>query len=160
MRAHAVEAVVEALRKGWDTYLAALIEPDAVSAIKLTLIAAAVSVPLNLVFGVAAARDDLAIDLHRHPALGEVFAARRGAGATLNGAPIRPAARAMPVMTGLGISRRSSPHIGDENDAVATGSPFSSADSPMQPPIEWASRCHGRGRSSACAATTISTTSD
>ncbi|GAB7563615.1 sulfate ABC transporter permease subunit CysW [Methylobacillus methanolivorans] len=45
----------EALRKGFDTYLAALIEPDAVSAIKLTLIAAAISLPLNLVFGIAAA---------------------------------------------------------------------------------------------------------
>lgn len=45
----------EALRKGLDTYLAALIEPDAVSAIKLTLIAAAISLPLNLVFGIAAA---------------------------------------------------------------------------------------------------------
>jgi sulfate transport system permease protein len=46
---------IEAFRKGWDTYLAALIEPDALSAIKLTLIAAVISVPLNLVFGVAAA---------------------------------------------------------------------------------------------------------
>jgi sulfate transport system permease protein len=45
----------EALRKGWDAYLAALIEPDALSAIRLTLIAALISVPLNLVFGVAAA---------------------------------------------------------------------------------------------------------
>jgi sulfate transport system permease protein len=45
----------EALRKGWDTYLAAIIEPDALSAIKLTLIAAAIAVPLNLSFGVAAA---------------------------------------------------------------------------------------------------------
>ncbi len=45
----------EALRKGFDTYLAALIEPDAVSAIKLTLIAAAISLPLNLIFGIAAA---------------------------------------------------------------------------------------------------------
>jgi sulfate transport system permease protein len=36
-------------------YLAAITEPDAVSAIKLTLIAAGISVPLNLVFGVAAA---------------------------------------------------------------------------------------------------------
>ena len=45
----------EALRKGWDTYLASLIEPDAVSAIKLTLIAAVISVPLNIVFGVSAA---------------------------------------------------------------------------------------------------------
>lgn len=45
----------EALRKGWDAYVAAIIEPDAVSAIKLTLITAAIAVPLNLIFGVAAA---------------------------------------------------------------------------------------------------------
>jgi sulfate transport system permease protein len=45
----------EALRKGWDAYFAALLEPDAWSAIKLTLIAAGIAVPLNLVFGVAAA---------------------------------------------------------------------------------------------------------
>ena len=45
----------EALRKGVETYFAALIEPDAVAAIKLTLLAASIAVPLNLVFGVAAA---------------------------------------------------------------------------------------------------------
>ena len=45
----------EALRKGLDAYLEALQEPDAWSAIELTLITAAVAVPLNLVFGVAAA---------------------------------------------------------------------------------------------------------
>ncbi len=45
----------EALRKGWDAYWEALKEPDAWSAIRLTLITAAVAVPLNLVFGVAAA---------------------------------------------------------------------------------------------------------
>jgi len=45
----------EALRKGWHAYFAALVEPDALSAMTLTLIAAAISVPLNLVFGVAAA---------------------------------------------------------------------------------------------------------
>ena len=45
----------EALRKGLDAYLDALKEPDAWSAIRLTLITAAVAVPLNLVFGVAAA---------------------------------------------------------------------------------------------------------
>ena len=44
----------EALRKGWQAYLAAIIEPDALSAIRLTLITAAIAVPLNLVFGVAA----------------------------------------------------------------------------------------------------------
>jgi sulfate transport system permease protein len=45
----------EALRKGWDAYFEALREPDAWSAIWLTLITAAIAVPLNLVFGVAAA---------------------------------------------------------------------------------------------------------
>jgi sulfate transport system permease protein len=45
----------EALRKGFDTYITALSEPDALSAIQLTLIAAIISLPLNLVFGVAAA---------------------------------------------------------------------------------------------------------
>ena len=45
----------EALKKGWEVALAAITEPDALSAIQLTLIAAAISVPLNLVFGVAAA---------------------------------------------------------------------------------------------------------
>jgi sulfate/thiosulfate transport system permease protein len=46
---------VEALRRGWEVYLAALVEPDALSAITLTLLVAAIAVPLNLVFGVAAA---------------------------------------------------------------------------------------------------------
>jgi sulfate transport system permease protein len=50
-----VAVFVEALKKGVDVYLAAISEPDAISAIKLTLLAAAISVPLNLVFGVAAA---------------------------------------------------------------------------------------------------------
>jgi sulfate/thiosulfate transport system permease protein len=45
----------EALKKGWDVYLGAIVEPDAWSAIKLTLLVAAIAVPLNLVFGVAAA---------------------------------------------------------------------------------------------------------
>jgi sulfate/thiosulfate transport system permease protein len=45
----------EALRKGFEVYLAALTEPDAVSALQLTLLAAAIAVPLNLVFGVWAA---------------------------------------------------------------------------------------------------------
>ena len=45
----------EALRKGFGVYLNALIEPDALSALKLTLIAALIAVPLNLVFGVWAA---------------------------------------------------------------------------------------------------------
>jgi sulfate transport system permease protein len=45
----------DAFAKGVDTYLAAIKEPDAISAIKLTLLVAAISVPLNAVFGVAAA---------------------------------------------------------------------------------------------------------
>jgi sulfate/thiosulfate transport system permease protein len=46
---------VEALKKGLDVYVAAIVEPDAIAAIELTLLTAAVAVPLNLVFGVAAA---------------------------------------------------------------------------------------------------------
>ena len=45
----------EALRKGLEVYWASLVDPDALSAIKLTLIAAAIAVPANLVFGIAAA---------------------------------------------------------------------------------------------------------
>jgi len=45
----------EALKKGWGVYFAAIVEPDALSAVKLTLIAAFISVPLNLAFGIAAA---------------------------------------------------------------------------------------------------------
>ena len=45
----------EALRKGLGAYVEALHEPDAWSAIRLTLLTAAIAVPLNLVFGVAAA---------------------------------------------------------------------------------------------------------
>lgn len=49
-----VAVFTEAFKKGWQAYLAAITDPDAVSAIKLTLIAAVIAVPLNLVFGVAA----------------------------------------------------------------------------------------------------------
>src|SRR5206468_349121 len=45
----------EALRKGWEAWLAAVSEPDARSSIRLTLIVAAVAVPLNTLFGLAAA---------------------------------------------------------------------------------------------------------
>ncbi len=45
----------EALRKGFGAYLEALKEPDAWTSIRLTLVTAAIAVPLNLVFGVAAA---------------------------------------------------------------------------------------------------------
>ena len=46
---------VEALRHGLDAYLNALREPDALAALKLTLLVAGIAVPLNLVFGVSAA---------------------------------------------------------------------------------------------------------
>ena len=44
----------QALAKGWGAYFAAFAEPDAQAAIRLTLIVAAIAVPFNLVFGVAA----------------------------------------------------------------------------------------------------------
>jgi sulfate/thiosulfate transport system permease protein len=50
-----VTVFVEALRKGWEVAAAAVVEPDARAAIRLTLLTAAIAVPLNLVFGVAAA---------------------------------------------------------------------------------------------------------
>jgi sulfate transport system permease protein len=45
----------EALRGGWSVFLAAISDPDALSAIRLTLLVAAIAVPANLVFGLAAA---------------------------------------------------------------------------------------------------------
>ena len=50
-----VAVFFEALRKGWEVYLAAITESDALAAIRLTLTAAAIAVPLNLIFGIAAA---------------------------------------------------------------------------------------------------------
>jgi sulfate transport system permease protein len=50
-----VSVFAEALRQGWDYYFQTLRDPMTLSAIKLTLIAAGISVPLNCVFGVAAA---------------------------------------------------------------------------------------------------------
>ncbi|MFY7941734.1 MAG: sulfate ABC transporter permease subunit CysW [Burkholderiaceae bacterium] len=50
-----VTVFYEALKKGTDVYFAAMVDADALSAIKLTLLAAAISVPLNLVFGISAA---------------------------------------------------------------------------------------------------------
>jgi sulfate transport system permease protein len=45
----------EALRRGIGAYFSAFAESDALASIRLTLLAAAISVPANLVFGVAAA---------------------------------------------------------------------------------------------------------
>jgi sulfate transport system permease protein len=50
-----ISVFYEALKKGLDVYVAAATEPEAVSAIKLTLTAAAIAVPLNVIFGLAAA---------------------------------------------------------------------------------------------------------
>jgi sulfate/thiosulfate transport system permease protein len=46
---------VEALRQGLSAYLAGITEPDALAAIRLTLLVAAIAVPLNLIFGIFAA---------------------------------------------------------------------------------------------------------
>jgi sulfate transport system permease protein len=44
-----------ALRNGAAAYAAALLEPDALAAVRLTLITAAIAVPVNILFGVCAA---------------------------------------------------------------------------------------------------------
>ncbi|MBS0496240.1 MAG: sulfate ABC transporter permease subunit CysW [Proteobacteria bacterium] len=50
-----ISVFYEAFKKGAEVYFAAITDSDAVSAIKLTLTVAAIAVPLNLVFGIAAA---------------------------------------------------------------------------------------------------------
>jgi sulfate transport system permease protein len=50
-----IAVFAEALRKGFGAYFAGLADPGALSAVKLTLITAAIAVPVNMVFGVAAA---------------------------------------------------------------------------------------------------------
>ncbi len=50
-----VTVLTEALSKGLETFLATYKEPDALAAIRLTLIVAAIAVPLNCAFGLAAA---------------------------------------------------------------------------------------------------------
>src|SRR5262249_41289508 len=50
-----IAVFVQALSKGVSAYIAALQQPDALAAIRLTVLTAAIAVPLNLVFGVAAA---------------------------------------------------------------------------------------------------------
>lgn len=46
---------VEAFKQGLTVYFQALVNPDTLSAVKLTLLTAAIAVPLNVIFGVAAA---------------------------------------------------------------------------------------------------------
>jgi len=50
-----ISVFYEAFKKGWDVYIAAITEPEAVAAIELTLTAAAIAVPVNVIFGLAAA---------------------------------------------------------------------------------------------------------
>jgi sulfate transport system permease protein len=47
--------LAQAFAAGWTAWLAAVTEPDARSAIRLTLLVAAIAVPLNMIFGIAAA---------------------------------------------------------------------------------------------------------
>ncbi|MFG0806208.1 sulfate ABC transporter permease subunit CysW [Pseudomonas fluvialis] len=47
--------LTEALKQGVGVFFTSIFEPDAISALKLTLLAVGISVPLNLLFGVAAA---------------------------------------------------------------------------------------------------------
>jgi len=49
-----IAVFAEGLRKGVHTYFEALIDENTLSALNLTLLAAAIAVPLNLVFGIAA----------------------------------------------------------------------------------------------------------
>src|SRR6516162_937664 len=50
-----VNVFAQAFAFGWKTYLSALADPNSLSAIRLTLIVAAIAVPLNTLFGVCAA---------------------------------------------------------------------------------------------------------
>lgn len=47
--------ITESLKKGWGVYVEAIRDPDALSALRLTLLVALITVPLNTIFGVAAA---------------------------------------------------------------------------------------------------------
>lgn len=47
--------IFQAFRKGWDTYAEAIRDPDAIAALRLTLTVAVIAVPLNTLFGAAAA---------------------------------------------------------------------------------------------------------
>src|SRR5690349_5774851 len=50
-----INVFAQALHKGWTVYWQALSDPDSKTAIKLTLLVAAISVPLNVLFGLASA---------------------------------------------------------------------------------------------------------
>ncbi|RXT22119.1 MULTISPECIES: sulfate ABC transporter permease subunit CysW [unclassified Bosea (in: a-proteobacteria)] len=50
-----ISVFVEAGARGWQAYREAILEPDALAAIRLTLLIAAIAVPFNVIFGLAAA---------------------------------------------------------------------------------------------------------
>lgn len=50
-----IAVFAQALERGWSAYWKAITEPDALASIRLTLLAAGVAVPMNLLFGLAAA---------------------------------------------------------------------------------------------------------
>lgn len=50
-----IAVFAEALRRGWEPALAAIVEPDALAAVRLTLLVAAIAVPVNTLGGIAAA---------------------------------------------------------------------------------------------------------
>jgi sulfate/thiosulfate transport system permease protein len=50
-----ITVLSQAFSKGWEAYLTALKEPDALAALRLTLLTAVIAVPLNSLFGLAAA---------------------------------------------------------------------------------------------------------
>lgn len=59
-----VTVFVQAFAQGWKLYLAALHSPDVLSALKLTLLVAALSVPCNIAFGIAASWAITRFDFH------------------------------------------------------------------------------------------------
>ena len=50
-----IAVFVQAFEKGWAAYLTAVSDPNTLSAIKLSLLAVGIAVPLNMIFGIAAA---------------------------------------------------------------------------------------------------------
>lgn len=48
-----ISIFVTAFEKGWETYIASIVHPDALAAIKLTITVALIVVPLNAIFGIA-----------------------------------------------------------------------------------------------------------
>jgi sulfate transport system permease protein len=61
--------ITQALVKGWQAWIAAVTDRDARSAIKLTLLVAAIAVPLNTIFGLAAAWAIAKFEFHGKSAL-------------------------------------------------------------------------------------------